>query len=138
MRMPASQDLSGSELFSAPAEQQGLQDLQVPHFGCIDDDDFIGEMRAWERQRAGINSGGQGVEFVQAEDVRPTTSKHGNACLAARTVKQMKMQVRRDARNFAAPSKRGHWTALIKLSRLLRFNNKRNGFYVVVTTSTFA
>ena len=136
------ESLSGSKSPSALAELPDLADLRLPDSDCYDDD-LIGRQLALD-QTAGTSSGGQDVELVQAKDAQLAISKRGNACSAACKVRRMKVQFRRDARKLAPTGRSKHKAALdssyhaYKATRLLRYNNKHNGFDFDVTTAICA
>ena len=101
MHMLTSEGLSGSELPSALAEQPDLAGLILPECVCYDDG-LIDRELAWEHQTASINSGGQDEELVEARDVLPPARRRRDSAARKRDrLKNMKLQVQKDAWKFA-------------------------------------
>lgn len=118
MRTPTSVGLSGSESPLAPGEQQGLPDSEMPERDCFDDD-LIDEMLAWEHQTAGIDSGGQDGELVEAEDVRPA-GRRDSAARKRGKVKDTKLQVHKHAYKLAETGHSRHKRALDRSYQVLQ------------------
>ena len=106
-----SDGLCGTELPSAPVEQQGLSDLGMPEGDCFGDD--LSDILAWQHQTAGINFGGQDREVVEAGERRPA-SRRDSAASKRDKVKDTKLQVRKDACKFAETGRSRHKRALVR------------------------